>query len=117
MAITAYICFHFLAEEQKDSFSGRVALVLLKSAPAVLLARRSIKSEGTAGVPFNRLVCAGLVFCAFGDAFLQIKTGFELEKFFLLGLVSFLLGHILFIQAINKVSQKPPPKWLTYFLV
>ena len=79
----------------------KISLVLLKSAPAMLLANRSFFTAGSAGRSFNRSVGAGLVFCAFGDAFLQIKTCFDLEKFFLLGLVSFLLGHILFIQAIN----------------
>lgn len=46
-------------------------------------------------------IMIGLVFCAAGDFFLRLdKAGYKIEpSFFILGLVSFLIGHIFFIIA------------------
>ena len=46
-------------------------------------------------------IITGLIFCAGGDFFLRLdKAGYKIEpSFFILGLLSFLIGHIFFIIA------------------
>jgi len=44
---------------------------------------------------FSRIVIAGLIFCLAGDVFLALPQ----KRMFLLGLISFLVGHILYCLA------------------
>ncbi len=49
-------------------------------------------------------VLLALFFCWAGDAFL-LYTGRD-EKYFLLGLASFLIGHLFYVQAFTRVREK-----------
>ena len=55
---------------------------------------------------FNRLVLAGLVFSLFGDCFLLFAGA--LSTFFILGLVSFLIVHVLYSLAFFRDFKNDP---------
>ncbi|WP_395802118.1 lysoplasmalogenase [Daejeonella sp.] len=57
-------------------------------------------------VGFNRLVCAGLIFSLFGDCFLLFASSDI--YFFLYGLVSFLLAHVLYSFAFFRDFKNNP---------
>jgi uncharacterized membrane protein YhhN len=84
----------YLAVIHKLPFKGDFAL---KAVPALSLAAISLFFiPGTIGI----LLCLGFVFSAFGD----ISLSFEGEKFFLGGLVSFLLAHVIYIVTFAQNS-------------
>lgn len=58
-------------------------------------------------------ILAGLVLCLAGDVFLALPQ----EKMFLFGLVSFLLGHILYIFAFFYVAQTSHWTWAGSLIV
>jgi len=74
----------------KNSFSGLGKLV---AASAYIAAALSL---GATDTQYGRLLLAGMAFCWLGDLLLVSKNRQDL---FLAGLVSFLLGHLLYIGA------------------
>jgi uncharacterized membrane protein YhhN len=57
-------------------------------------------AKGTSG----KLMLAGLFFCWMGDVLLMFES--RLPIFFILGLASFLMGHIFYIFYFNKIPNK-----------
>jgi len=74
----------------KNSFS---VLGKLVAASAYIAAALSL---GAAGSEYGRLLLLGMAFCWLGDLLLISKTR---QNLFLAGLVSFLLGHLVYIGA------------------
>lgn len=57
--------------------------------------------------PYARLLLGGLIFSIFGDTFLMIKeNGVGGELFFLLGLGSFLVTHLLYAKAFRHLGYE-----------
>lgn len=85
----------YLAVIHKLPFKGDFAL---KAIPALTLAVASI-----CFIPgiHGKLLCAGFVLSAMGD----ISLSFEGEKFFIGGLVSFLLAHVVYIVTFANGSE------------
>lgn len=93
----------YLAFIHKLPFKGDFAL---KAVPALTLA--VISAMYVPGLP-GILLCAGFVLSAMGD----ISLSFEGEKFFLGGLVSFLLAHVVYIVTFSQDSAWAMDKaWL-----
>jgi uncharacterized membrane protein YhhN len=57
---------------------------------------------------YFHLMLIGLLFCLGGDVFLALPQ----EKMFLLGLVSFLLGHVLYVSSFFHVSDLSGLTWI-----
>ena len=57
---------------------------------------------------FSRFVIAGLIFCLAGDVFLALPQ----KRMFLLGLISFLVGHILYCVAFYLVTGTNTATWI-----
>lgn len=86
-----------------------VVCATIKALPALLCAFGSYKCLRKAhsnekirhsiAVRYCTSIVLGLIFCAFGDFFLRLDKSSDSEKYFLLGLISFFLGHLLFIIA------------------
>jgi uncharacterized membrane protein YhhN len=62
---------------------------------------------------YTYFIIAGLVFCLGGDLFLALPQ----RKMFLLGLVSFLVGHILYIVAFSGVGMLTFWTWTGFLIV
>jgi alkylglycerol monooxygenase len=86
-----------------------IVCAVLKALPALFCAMgsfrcltkalRSEKIRQNAAIRYCTLVIFGLIFCAGGDLMLRLDKESVDQKCFLLGLISFLLGHLLFICA------------------
>ena len=63
--------------------------------------------------PYYHLLLLGLLFCLGGDVFLALPQ----SKMFLLGLVSFLIGHIFYIIGFFSVAPINTWTWLGTFIV
>ncbi|ODV54585.1 MULTISPECIES: lysoplasmalogenase [Lysinibacillus] len=57
---------------------------------------------------YQLLIIIGLVFCMIGDYTLQ---------WFLIGLTSFLIGHIFYIFAFSSANERPVPIWAKIILL
>jgi uncharacterized membrane protein YhhN len=57
---------------------------------------------------FSRLVIAGLIFCLGGDVFLALPQ----ERMFLFGLISFLVGHVLYCVAFYLTAGVNTTMWI-----
>jgi uncharacterized membrane protein YhhN len=62
---------------------------------------------------FFTFLLLGLIFCLFGDFFLALPR----EKMFLLGLISFLLGHVLYIIAFFSAGSIESLSWTGVIVV
>ena len=64
-------------------------------------------NHGEAGEAYGRTISVGLVFCALGDIFLQLEhSAKEINMpWFVIGLVSFLIGHLCFNFAFMAVAS------------
>ncbi|NLM09404.1 MAG: lysoplasmalogenase [Clostridiaceae bacterium] len=60
------------------------------------------------------IVFFALLFCFFGDLFMEFS---EKESFFILGLTSFLVGHIFYIICFSHQIINPVSWWLFLFLL
>jgi uncharacterized membrane protein YhhN len=87
-----------------------IVCALLKAFPAILCAFGSYRCLRSAqsnerirhsiAIRYCTSIILGLIFCALGDFFLRLdKINSQSDQYFLLGLVSFFLGHLLFIIA------------------
>ena len=74
------------------------AKMLFKLIPMVLIILFALSTRIRTARYFT-LVCIGLVFCAIGDYTLQ---------WFIIGLSSFLIGHILYIAAFSEGKERVP---------
>ncbi len=64
--------------------------------------------------PFNKLFFYGLIFGMIGDILLNLRFVFKKngQKIFLVGILAFLIGHILYLLALLPQARAP---WLYYF--
>lgn len=85
----------YLALIHKLPFGGDFAI---KAIPALTLA---IAAFLLIPAPHGALLCLGFVLSALGD----ISLSFKGEKFFLAGLVSFLLAHVVYIVVFSLESE------------
>lgn len=65
--------------------------------------------------PLKKWVVLALIFCVGGDTLLMFDAGNDL--FFLLGLSSFLLGHVFFIVAFVRIKYENRIPFQWYFIV
>lgn len=102
---------------------GTAVCCIVKMMPALLCAYYTTRIEASiteSKVCDNAKVClycrsmmVGFVFCSFGDQFLRLDDAYGGKtKFFMLGLISFLVGHILFVLAmVWDGGNTLCPKW------
>ena len=72
----------------------RTQVYIFKPLTTTLIIFIAFLGTGAATPLYKGLVIAGLVFCLGGDVFLMLPA-----RFFIVGLVSFLIGHVLYIAA------------------
>lgn len=72
----------------------RTQLYIFKPLTTLLIIRLAYMDAGVAPPLYRWLILAGLIFCLGGDVFLMLPA-----KYFIVGLVSFLIGHIFYIAA------------------
>jgi len=89
MAAGGLLLLGLLFAEEKDSLKGKLMTKPLASLGFILLA--VVQPHPVPGYYFWLL--AGLVFCLGGDVFLALPQ----KPMFLVGLISFLLGHVLYV--------------------
>lgn len=65
-----------------------------------------------ASARYYQFILIGLVLCLGGDVFLALSQ----KHMFLVGLISFLLGHVFYIIAFITVSPAYPGLWAEYFI-
>jgi uncharacterized membrane protein YhhN len=89
--------------EKKEDPRG---LVPSKTALSILFVLAALMQPHA--VPrYAHFIITGLVFCLGGDLFLALPQ----KRMFLLGLISFLVGHILYIVAFSGVGALQPWTW------
>ena len=91
--------------EKRDSTRGRLLTKPFLSALFVAVVLTGSKPDPVYAYP----VLAGLVFCLAGDVFLIFASS---KNLFLAGLVSFLIGHILYAGAFFVSSQPGMLTWV-----
>ena len=91
IGVTAVAVPLYLVAERRGYLPGRVILKSLASLGFVGTALAS----GATGTPFGLLILTGLLFSLAGDLFLISRA----RPLFMAGLVSFLLGHVLYSVA------------------
>ncbi len=72
----------------------RTQVYIFKPLTTILIILIALLGEGAAPPLYRWLILVGLIFCLGGDVFLMLPA-----KFFIAGLVSFLIGHIFYIVA------------------
>ncbi len=92
-----------LAAEKKKSLAGKLATKPLVSLLFIVAA--AIQPHPAAG--YARWLMAGLVFCMGGDICLALPQ----RPMFLAGLVSFLIGHLMYVAAFATIT--PSGLWLS----
>lgn len=100
----------FIVIEHKEKY---VPAVILKGSAAILFCTIGAVAMATvsANQSFAKLVVCGLCFGVLGDILLNLRFVFPKidQKIFLLGVVAFLTGHILYLCAIVPLSQNLLP--------
>ncbi len=91
--------------EKRESTRGRLLTKPFLSALFVAIALTGPKPDPN----YAYLVLAGLVFCLAGDVFLIFASS---KNLFLAGLVSFLIGHILYAGAFFATSRPGMLIWI-----
>ena len=76
--------------------------LIFKVLPMLLIIILAIYGRAVALQNYRRLIIAGLIFCMIGDYTLQ---------WFLVGLTSFLIGHIFYIFAFVTFNRRQVPTW------
>ena len=76
--------------------------LIFKIIPMILIIFMAATAKVQSIKKYQLLIIIGLVFCMIGDYTLQ---------WFLIGLTSFLIGHIFYIFAFSSTSEQPVPKW------
>ncbi|WP_042470449.1 lysoplasmalogenase [Bacillus ndiopicus] len=80
-----------------DSIAVSLRMVF-KLIPMILLIILALRSKGDKG--YKAIIIGGLIFCAIGDYTLQ---------WFIIGLCSFLIGHLFYITAFSKTNNSKTP--------
>ncbi|MFC1896268.1 lysoplasmalogenase [Thermodesulfobacteriota bacterium] len=87
--------------------SGNVTGVLLTKTPLSVLFVIAAMISAHPFPGYSRCILTGLVLCLAGDVFLALPQ----RGMFLFGLLSFLLGHVLYIAAFVMVTRLGPLTW------
>ncbi len=74
--------------------SKRTLVYIFKPLTTLLIIGVALSGLSDATTTYPWLIVAGLVFCLGGDIFLMLPA-----KYFIVGLISFLIGHLLYIGA------------------
>lgn len=99
----------FIAVEHKEKYVP--AVILKGSAAAVFCIIGVVAMGASVNRDFAKLVVFGLCFGALGDILLNLRFVFPKngQKIFLVGVVAFLTGHILYLCAIAPLSRNLIP--------
>ena len=97
----------FIAVEHKEKYVPAVALKGLASLCFVILG--AMTKAFSSDQRFAKLIFIGLIFGMLGDILLNLRFVFEKmgQKIFLVGIVAFLTGHILYLAALIPKSSSP----------
>ncbi|WP_337983124.1 lysoplasmalogenase [Lysinibacillus sp. C5.1] len=76
--------------------------LIFKVIPMILIIFMAITQKVQSIKKYQLFIIIGLVFCMIGDYTLQ---------WFLIGLTSFLIGHVFYIFAFSGTSEQPVPTW------
>ena len=95
--------------EKKDSVPGK----LLTKTPLSLLFILTATLQSHPVTAYYNYLLIGLILCLGGDVLLI----FPQKKAFLLGLVSFLLGHVFYVIAFFNISQTSSTVWIVTLII
>ena len=98
-----------LVFEKKDNVPGKLIFKTPLSLLFILTAILQSKSIPS----YYSYMLIGFILCLGGDVLLI----FPQRKAFLLGLVSFLLGHVFYVVAFFNVSQISSPAWIVTLII
>lgn len=82
--------------------------LLFKVIPMILIIVMAATQKTKSIKKYQLLIVIGLIFCMVGDYTLQ---------WFLIGLTSFLIGHIFYIFAFSSTNEQPVPSWAKVVLL
>ena len=94
-----------------EKTENRPGLVLTKGSLSVLFILAALVQKDPLN-PYFGFVVTGLVFCLAGDVFLALPQ----QKAFMLGLVSFLLGHVFYVIGFFSVAGLRGWTWGSLFV-
>lgn len=97
--ITAGILLLALLLRCEKRESGAALLATKTALSALFIVAAAVQPPGLPG--YRTWLMAGLLFCLGGDVFLALPQG----RAFLLGLVSFLIGHVLYLVAFLHLTR------------
>ncbi|MGE8004833.1 lysoplasmalogenase [Lysinibacillus sp. NPDC093216] len=83
-------------------------ILIFKVIPMLLIIILAATSKNLGIKKYQLLIVIGLVFCMVGDYTLQ---------WFLIGLTSFLIGHIFYILAFSSTNERQVPTWAKIVLL
>ncbi|WP_232733285.1 lysoplasmalogenase [Lysinibacillus xylanilyticus] len=83
-------------------------ILIFKVIPMLLIIILAATSKNLGIKKYQLLIVIGLVFCMIGDYTLQ---------WFLIGLTSFLIGHIFYIFAFSSTNERQVPTWAKIVLL
>lgn len=83
-------------------------ILIFKVIPMLLIIILAATSRNLGIKKYQLLIVIGLVFCMVGDYTLQ---------WFLIGLTSFLIGHIFYILAFSSTNERQVPTWAKIVLL
>ena len=96
-----------LAVLRFEKTENRFGLVPTKGLLSCLFVATAVVQASFPGA-FSRLLIAGLIFCLGGDVFLALPQ----KRTFLFGLISFLVGHILYCVAFYLAAGTNTATWI-----
>ena len=104
IAIGALLQICFIASEHKEEYVRAVVLKGLASLMFVITGFLAWKNTGSG---FARLIFIGLLLGMAGDILLNLRFVFPAngQKIFLIGIVAFLIGHILYLAALIPQAE------------
>ncbi|MEK5330211.1 lysoplasmalogenase [Lysinibacillus sp. FSL W8-0992] len=82
--------------------------LIFKVIPMILIIIMAATQKAQSIKKYQLLIVIGLIFCMVGDYTLQ---------WFLIGLSSFLIGHIFYIFAFSSTNEQPVPTWAKIVLL
>ena len=94
-----------------EKTENRTGLVSTKGCLSVLFILAALVQKDPLS-PYFGFVVTGLVFCLGGDVFLALPQ----KKAFMLGLVSFLVGHVFYVIGFFSVARPSGWTWLSLLL-
>ena len=107
LVIALGICLQacFIIVEHKEKYVP--AVILKGSASLMFIILGFLTKEGCADVSFAKAVFIGLILGGVGDVLLNLRFVFEKigQKIFLVGIVAFLAGHIMYLAALIPLAQ------------